>query len=145
MAPEKKTELPLQLMRRKTIKTIAIVVSVFGLVSAFLIWQFADRSFGASYFLGALLGIVNGAIGFVTIEKFIDRSAIVFLKGVFLGMGVRLVLLLGVFVLLIKVAHVHIAGLVSGLFVFYFTMTVLEVIFLNKRIELRKATKESKQ
>ncbi len=131
-------------MRTKTIKTVSVVVVVFGLISAGIISEYGSPSFGESYFLGSLLGIVNGAIGFLTIERFIDKPTIVFLKGVFIGMGVRLLLLLGVFIFLIEVAHLHIAGLVSGLLVFYFTMTVLEVIFLNKRIEISKAMRESK-
>ncbi len=132
-------------MRRRTIRSVSVVVMIFGLVSALVIWKYGDSQFGGSYFLGALLGVVNGAVGFLTIEKFIDGNALVFLKGVFLGMGIRLVLLLGVFVLLIEVVHVNAAGVITGLLIFYFTMTVLEVIFLNKRIELRKALRESKQ
>ncbi len=145
MARGKEAELPLQAMRRKMVKTVSAVVIACGFVSALVIWKYGTGDFAGSYLLGALLGVLNGVIGFLTIEKFIDRSAIVFLKGVFLGMGVRLALLLGVFVLLIEVAHVHIVGLVSGLLIFYFTMTILEVIFLNKRIELRKAMKANKQ
>ncbi len=132
-------------MRRQMVRTVLIVVVVFGLISVILISAFADSLFAGSYFLGALLGIANGVVGFVTIEKFIDKNTLVFLKGVFLGMGIRLALLFGVFVFLIEVIHVDIGGLVYGLLVFYFTMTVIEVIFLNKRVALRKAMIESKK
>lgn len=139
------TEFPLQLMRRQMIRTVLIVVVVFGVISVVLVSAYADSLFAASYFLGALLGVANGAVGFVTIELFIDKNTLAFLKGVFLGMGIRLALLFGVFVFLILVVHVSIGGLVYGLLVFYFTMTVIEVIFLNKRVALRKAMIEGKK
>lgn len=122
-----------------------IVVVVFGLISVLVVSDLGDSLFAGSYFLGALLGVANGAVGFVTIEKYIDKRTILFIKGVFLGMGVRLVLLLGVFIFLMLVIHVDIKGFVWGLFVFYFTMTILEIVFINKRLELRKATMEKKQ
>lgn len=145
MTPGKETELPLQLMRRQMVRTVVIVVVLFGLISVLIVSRYADHLFAGSYFLGALLGVANGAVGFVTIEKFIDKSTLLFIKGVFLGMGIRLVLLLGVFIFLIKVVHVDIGGLVYGLLVFYFTMTALEIVFLNKRLELRKAKRENRQ
>ena len=130
-------------MRKKMIVTGSLVVVVFGILSAVVISIYSTARFGRAYALGSLLGVANGAVGFLTIEKFIDKSTLVFLRGVFLGMGVRLALLLGVFVLFMYVVRVDASGMISGLFVFYFTMTVLEVIFLNKRIELRKAMGES--
>lgn len=132
-------------MRRQMIRTVLIVVVVLGVISVLSIPAYADSRFAGSYFLGALLGVANGVVGFVTIELFIDKSTLEFLKGVFLGMGIRLALLLGVFVFLIEVVHVSISGLVYGLLVFYFTMTVIEIIFLNKRVALRKAMTESKK
>lgn len=141
----KGTELPLQILRRQVVRTVVIVVVVFGLISVLVVSDLGDSLFAGSYFLGALLGVANGAVGFVTIEKYIDKRTILFIKGVFLGMGVRLVLLLGVFIFLMLVIHVDIKGFVWGLFVFYFTMTILEIVFINKRLELRKATMEKKQ
>jgi hypothetical protein len=112
-----------------------------GIISFFLTWEFASAAFGLAYFLGALVGAMNGIIGFLTIEKFIDKSNLTFLKGVFIGMGIRLLLLLGIFVLLVKVFDVHVIGLVTGLLIFYFAMTIFEVVFLNKRIGIRRTPK----
>ena len=141
----KGTELPLQEMRKQVVRTVVIVVVAFGLISVAVVSGLGDSLFVGSYFLGAVLGIANGAVGFVTIEKYVDKSTIVFIKGVFLGMGIRLVLLLGVFVFLMLVIHVDVRGFVWGLFVFYFTMTALEIVFINKRLELRKTMMENRQ
>ena len=140
----KEADPKLRMMRRQMVRVVMIVVITFGLLSVLIVSRYADSRFAGSYFLGALLGVVNGAVGFVTIEKFIDKSTLVFLKGVFLGMGIRLALLFGVFIFLFEVIHVSISGMVYGLIVFYFTMTVHEVVFLNKRIALKKPTRENK-
>lgn len=133
------------MMRKQIVRTVVIVVVAFGLISVLVVSDLGDSLFAGSYFLGAILGVVNGAVGFVTIEKYIDKSTLQFVKGVFLGMGIRLLLLLGVFIFLIEIVHVEIRGFVWGLFVFYFTMTVLEIIFINRRLELRNAMREKKQ
>lgn len=141
----KGTELPLQVMRKQVVRTVIIVVVAFGLISVVIVSNLGDSLFAGSYFLGALLGVANGAVGFVTIEKYIDKRTILFIKGVFLGMGIRLVLLLGVFIFLMLVIHVNIEGFVWGLFVFYFTMTALEIVFINKRLGLMKVMMEKKR
>lgn len=119
---------------------VAVIVLISG-VSIAIISGYSTGHFGGSYFLGAGLGVANGVVGFVTIEKFIDKSTLVFLKGVFLGMGIRLMLLLGIFILLIKVFDRDIVALVVGLLIFYFAMTVFEIIFLNRRLALKKGAK----
>ncbi len=132
-------------MRSSTIRTLVISLAAMGIISYLLIWKFAGTHFAGAYFLGALIGILSGGVGFYTIEMFIDKSSIVFLRGISLGMGIRLVLLLGIFVLLMEVFHVEIIPLVTGLLIFYFTISVFEVIYLNKRMALRKTGKGTGQ
>ncbi len=122
-------------------KALVISLAAIGVISWILIWKFGTREFGGAYFLGALLGTLNGLVGFYVIEKFIDRSSIAFLKGISLGMGGRLLLLLGVFIVLMDCFRIPIIPLVIGLLIFYFTMTVFEVIFLNKRMAPKGANK----
>ena len=138
MIQGKEIDVNLRSMRNKMLKGLAVWLVVMGAISLFLIWKFGSMDFGRSYFLGALLGVLNGIVGFYTIEKFIDRSTLVFMKGVFLGMGTRLLLLLGIFVVLVKAFGANIVALVMGLLIFYFTMTIFEVMFLNRRMEFKK-------
>ncbi len=128
-------------MRNGMLRVLAICLVAMGAISFFLIRRFGTDGFGESYFLGALLGILNGVVGFLTIERFIDRSTLVFMKGVFLGMGIRMLLLLGIFVLLVKACGANVVALLTGLLIFYFTMTIFEVMFLNKRLELKKTVR----
>jgi len=117
---------------------LGTTIVLMWLISLILAEKYATEAFRSAYFMGALVGFLNGGIGFWTVEKFIDKPSIVFMKGVFIGMGIRMLLLLGVFVLLIKVFEFHIVGLVTGLLVFYFTMTIFEVAFLNMRIKMKR-------
>jgi hypothetical protein len=140
-AKENEAKVKIKSMRRRMFSILSATIVIIGIASLFLTAKFASGAFESAYFMGASVGIINGGIGFLTVEKFIDKSNIVFLQGVFLGMGIRMLLLLGVFILLIKVFGFHIIGLVTGLLIFYFTMTIFEVIFLNKRIEIKKSAK----
>lgn len=125
-------------MRKKMLRVLFGVLTTMIIISFILTWKFGSGEFELAFFLGAALGILNGIIGFLTIERFIDKSSLSFLKGVFFGMGIRLLILLGIFVLLVKVFSIHIIGFVTGLLIFYFAMTIFEVVFLNKRIELKR-------
>ena len=145
MVQERKVDPLVRLLRNSTMRMLAISILVIGVISFLLIWKYADNGFAGAYFLGALLGIMSGAVGFYTIEKFIDKSSLVFLQGISLGMGIRLLLLLGIFIVLMKVFNTPIIPLVTGLLVFYFIMTIFEVIFLNKRMASKKAGKGTAQ
>jgi len=122
-------------------RILGATIIVMWIASFFLTEKFSSQAFKAAYFMGAMIGIINGGIGFWTVEKFIDKSNMVFLKGVFLGMGIRMLLLLGIFILLLKFFEFDVVGLVTGLLIFYFVMTIFEVVFLNKRIEIKKTVK----
>ncbi|MBM2841088.1 MAG: hypothetical protein HW412_1616, partial [Bacteroidetes bacterium] len=50
------------------------------------------------------------------------------------GMGIRLVFMLGVLVLLIKVAGLHAVALVVSLLSFYVVYLILEVLYIQERI-----------
>jgi hypothetical protein len=140
-----KHKVQIRRLRNKMLRVLATCVGGMCIVSFFFLWRRTSDIFMGSYFLGALLGLLNGVIGFLTIEKFIDRTSIVFMKGVFVGMGVRMLVLLGIFILFVKVFGTDIVALVTGLLIFYFTMTVFEVIFLNKRIALKRVSVQDLQ
>ena len=128
-------------VRTRMMAVMALSMVLMLLVSLMLLVRYASGAFELAYLLGALIGTANGAFGFVILEKFVDKSSLIFMKGVFLGMGIRLLLLLGLFIVLVKFFEVHIIGLVTGLLIFYFVMTIFEVVFLNKRIAVKSMTK----
>ncbi len=133
----------IQSMRGRMLRRLSVCLTVMVAVSLFIMWKYSTEAFEIAYFYGAIIGILNGIVGFMTIERFIDKSSLVFLKGIFIGMGIRLLLLLGIFIFLVEVLAIHVIGLVTGLLVFYFGMTIFEVVFLNKRLAIKKALKVS--
>jgi len=62
---KRENDLLLRSMRKRTIRTSAVLILAFGVVSALVILKYGSAHFGAAYFLGALLGVINGAFVFL--------------------------------------------------------------------------------
>ena len=86
---------------------------------------------------GALLATTNVLLGYAAIEYSVNKSATAFLKYVLGGMGIRLMLIGGILMLLIKALHIHEEALIISLGIFYVVFQTLEVLFIHKRITLR--------
>ncbi|MGC8653676.1 MAG: hypothetical protein ACP5US_06775 [Candidatus Kryptoniota bacterium] len=118
-----------------------MIVALFSVVviSFSLAAKFDSINSGIGFATGAGLAIVNSAVGLEIIDKNISRNALTFLKIVLLSMGVRMAVLFFSLIILIKMAGIQVIPLVSGLLIYYFAMTIFEIIFLNKRANLQKA------
>ena len=86
---------------------------------------------------GAILSLVNVLAGYAAIEYSFDKSYTTFLKAVLGGMGVRLLVMLGCFVVLIEVLRFRVLPLVGSLFSFYLIYLILEVMFIQKKMKKR--------
>jgi hypothetical protein len=86
---------------------------------------------------GGVLCLANVLAGYAAIEYAFDRSYTFFLKVVLGAMGIRMGVMLGVVALLLGVFRVHAASLVISLFCFYVIYLVLEVLFLQKKMDLK--------
>jgi hypothetical protein len=86
---------------------------------------------------GALLSLVNVLAGYAAIEYSFDKSYTTFLKAVLGGMGVRLLVMLGCFVVMIEVLRFRVLPLVASLFGFYLIYLILEVMFIQKKMNKR--------
>lgn len=87
-----------------------------------------------AFIIGAVLSTVNVMAGFLAIEYSLDKSYNTFLKAVLGGMGIRMALMLGILVLLIKFAGIHIIALVVSVLSFYVVFLVLEILYIQKRV-----------
>ncbi len=88
--------------------------------------------------LGAILSTVNVLLGYLAIEYSFDKSYTTFLKAVLGGMGLRLLLLLGAMVVLIKLFAVQVAPFTISLLGFYAVFLVLEILFVQQKIVTRQ-------
>jgi hypothetical protein len=84
--------------------------------------------------VGAVLSTVNVMSGFLAIEYSLEKSYATFLKAVLGGMGIRMVVMLGAIVLLIKYGGYHTVGLVVSVLSFYAVYLVLEIFYIQKKV-----------
>lgn len=113
--------------------SISIVAISFGLVA-----RLHSIHAGISFGTGAALGVVNGVAGLEIIDRNIGKNTLTFLKIVLMSMGLRMIAMFLILILLIKLIGIQIIPLVVGLIVYYFVMTIFEIVFLNKRGNLQK-------
>ena len=86
------------------------------------------------------MATVNVLAGYAAIEYSVGRSMNTFMKFVLGGMGVRLVVMAGVLLLLIRVFGFHPTVLVASLGVFYVAYLALEVLFIQKKLNVRQSS-----
>lgn len=92
--------------------------------------------------IGALLSTANVLAGFFAIEYAFDKSHETFLKAIVGGMGVRMVLMLGIIVVLIRVASVQAVALVVSVLAFYVVFLVFELLYIQRRISRHQLMKQ---
>lgn len=86
---------------------------------------------------GAALSTVNVLVGFVTIERNINRSHTAFMKAVVGGMGLRMMGLLGAMVLFLMVWKFHTVAFTVSLLGLYALFLALEVFYLHTRVNAK--------
>jgi len=87
--------------------------------------------------IGACLTTINVLLGYAAIEYSIDKSTTTFFKFVLGGMGIRLVLMAGLLIVLIKGFGVHVPALIGSIGIFYIVFLTLEVFYIQKKISTK--------
>ena len=100
--------------------------------------EFATAEVVHGIIAGGVMSLVNLMLGYVAIEISYERSHTTFLKFVLGGMVIRLMLMWGVLLILIKIYRFHSASLMLSLFFFYVMNLVLEIYYLQKRVTSKK-------
>jgi hypothetical protein len=114
-----------------------ITLGVVALLGAYPLLRYAPADIQCAVFLGAVMSTVNVLLGFLAIEYSFDKSYTTFLKAVLGGMGVRMALLLGVLLVLIRFGGLHAVALTVSLLGFYAVFLVLEVLFIQKKVLIK--------
>ncbi len=111
------------------------ITFVAGLaIAAIPLMKLGSREIVVAVIVGAVMSTVNALAGFLAIEYSLEKSYTTFLQAVLGGMGIRMVVMLGILVLLIKFAGFHAIGLVASLLSFYVIYLVLEIFYIQKRV-----------
>ena len=113
---------------------VAIIFSVGLVIALVVLVMLGEQEFVVPVIVGAVLSTINVLAGFFALEYSLERSYTTMLKAVLGGMGVRLVLMLGILVLLIKAFGLHPVSLVVSLLSYYVVYLALEVLYIQERI-----------
>ena len=109
-----------------------------ALLTYYPISEFATTEVIHGIIAGGVMSLINLLLGYAAIEISYERSHTTFLKYVLGGMVVRLMLMWGVLLLLIRVYNFHSASLMLSLLFFYVMNLVLEIFYLQKRVTSKK-------
>lgn len=89
---------------------------------------------------GCVLATVNVLAGYAAIEYSAGKSMNTFMKFVLGGMGIRLFAMAGALLVLTRVFGLDAVTLVASLGVYYAAYLALEVLFIQKTLNLRQSS-----
>ena len=87
--------------------------------------------------VGAVLATVNVLLGYAAIEYSFGKSTTTFFKYVLGGMGIRLLIMAVALIVFIKIVRLHTAALVGSMGIFYIVFLTLEVLFIQKKVNIK--------
>ena len=120
-------------------KRIILLVLLIAVLAAYPLFKAGDREITVGFITGCLISLVSVTAGYLLIEYGIEKSNATFLKIILGGMVARLILIPTVVVVLIRVFRFHLISLTASLFFSYFLFLIFEILFLNKKLALKKA------
>ena len=115
-------------------KQVLLTLIIIGGAAAYPISIYSSSKFLIAVIIGALLSTLNVMLGYFAIEYSFNKSTTTFFKYVLGGMGIRMFVMAGVLVTLIKVFQFHAGALVGSMGIFYVLFLTLEVFYIQKKI-----------
>jgi hypothetical protein len=109
-----------------------LVASV--IVLAYPLWQMDSREIVTAVATGAVMATVNALAGYRALRYAQGKSYTKFLKVVLGGTGIRMAVLLGALVALIKLAGMHPVALTVSLLGYYAVFLVLEILAIQRNV-----------
>ena len=119
-------------------KRIILLVLLIAVLAAYPLLKAGDRDITVGFITGCLISLVSVTVGYLLIEYGIEKPNATFLKIILGGMVARLILIPAVVVVLIRVFRFHLISLTASLFFSYFLFLIVEILFLNKKLALKK-------
>lgn len=119
-----------------------IFLGVVGLMFvAFVVAQRLGLDLTAGIVIGCLLSLTNAYLGYMFIERgfeFDDRLFVYFSLG---GMALRFFLMIASSAVVLLLFNVHVAGFIFSFFASYILLLIVEIIYINKKIDIQKRKK----
>ncbi len=120
------------------LRLVFLCFAAAALLTYYPVSEFATMEVIKSIIAGGIMSLTNLLLGYLAIEISFKRSHTTFLKFVLGGMVIRLLLMWGVLLILIRFYHFHSASLMLSLLFFYVMNLVLEIFYLQKRVSTKQ-------
>ena len=124
------------------LKMLGIALGIVWVLLIPLLYLLAQSALMKEILIGCLLPVVCFIPGFYAVSWAIHRPFRPFMIAVFGGMLVRLFIIGTAFMLLIKLAQLHVSSFLFSLIGFYTLCLVVELYFVNNRIQYREEVQE---
>lgn len=119
-----------------------VTIVIFGILTVLLIFSEISIILYKSILFGALLSLLNFAIGFLLIKLSIRKSDKVFLTLLWGGLLFRLLISLSLVIIILNFLEINSYGFIFSIFFFYIFYLIIEILYLNLR---RKSQFDGKQ
>ncbi|CUU01440.1 hypothetical protein JGI1_00251 [Candidatus Thermokryptus mobilis] len=116
----------------KFVKYISVVALVTWALILYPLFKFGSDGFITSFAVGSLISLINSIVGFLVIKHGMAKSDREFFKLTIGSIGLRLFLIAGLILILLKFLNFEIYGLVISLLLFYFLFLAVEIVFFAK-------------
>ncbi len=103
-------------------------------LGAYPVLRFGSRDIVVAAVTGAVLSTANSLAGYLAMSYALDKSFSTLMKAVIGGMGIRMAVLLGAMVVLIKLCGMNAVALVVSLLSYYTVFFVLEILFIHRQM-----------
>ncbi len=116
----------------KFVKYISVVMLVVWALILYPLFKFGSGEFISSFVVGSLISLVNSIVGFLVIKHGMTKSNKEFFKLTIGSISLRLFVIAGLILILLRLLNFEIYGLVISLLLFYFLFLAVEIVFFAK-------------
>lgn len=115
-------------------KNILIVLAVSTILAVYPLSAYATDAMLVAIIAGVIISTSNIFLGYITIEYAYSKSMTGFLKWILGGIGIRMLIMLGSLLFVIKILQLHLIAFMVSLFAFYAIYLVLEILYIDKKV-----------
>jgi hypothetical protein len=120
------------------IRLVLLCYATLIMLACYPVSEFATVPIVKGIAVGVGMSLVNIVLGYAFIEASFGKSHTTFLTYVLGGMVVRLLLMWGALIIFLCEFSFHTASLMITLLLFYVVNLVLEILYLQKRVEIKR-------
>ena len=120
------------------LKLVALVFMGVAILVVVPLSIYANRELVRSVVASGLASLIHLLLGYLFIEYGFDKSNTTFLKVILGGTLIRMFLLVGIVLLLVRVYQFQTVSLMVSLLLFYVLNLILEIHLLQKKVALKR-------